>query len=44
MGNRYHKKVEVLKTAGATVGMVVLGAVVVAGAGIGAAAVVAGGM
>lgn len=39
-----HKKVEVLKTAGATVGVVVLGAVVIAGAGIGAAAAVAGGI
>lgn len=38
-----HKRVEVLKTAGATVGAVVLGAAVMAGAGIGAAAAVAGG-
>ena len=39
-----HKKVEVLKTAGATVGLVALGAVIVVGAGVGAAAAVAGGI
>lgn len=39
-----YKRVEVLKTAGATVGVVVLSAAVVAGAGLGAAVMVAGGM
>ncbi|MGI9222427.1 MAG: hypothetical protein ACR2QS_15480 [Woeseiaceae bacterium] len=38
-----HKKVEVLKTAGATLGVIVLGAVVVVGAGAGAAAAVMAG-
>jgi hypothetical protein len=39
-----HKDVNVLKTAGATVGVVVLGAVVLAGAGAGAMIAIAGGM
>lgn len=39
-----HKDINVLKTAGATVGVVVLGAVVLAGAGAGAMIAIAGGM